>query len=83
MAGQTHQTHTSHASHSHGSHAAGVRHAEAEEHKIARSVYQADKRIREVEVLASGNPRRIRRYFARKWAYKLFGKLMGKTINRL
>jgi hypothetical protein len=35
------------------------------------------------EVLASGNPKRIRRYFFRKWAYKLFGKFMGKTINKI
>jgi hypothetical protein len=35
------------------------------------------------EVLASGNPKRIRRYFFRKFAYKLFGKFMGKTINKL
>ena len=35
------------------------------------------------EVLASGNTKRIRRYFLRKWAYKLFARFMGKTINKL
>jgi hypothetical protein len=84
MSGKTHQTHTTHATHAtHASHATGLRHAEAEEHKVANAARKVDSTIREVEVLSSGNPRRIRRYFARKWAYKLFGKLMGKTINRL
>ena len=33
--------------------------------------------------LASGNEKRIERYFLRKMAYKLFGKFMGKTINKI
>ena len=35
------------------------------------------------EKCASGNPKRIERYFLRKWAYRLFGRFMGKTINRI
>jgi hypothetical protein len=69
------------------SHTSGVgrelKHAASAEHKAARATYEVDRTIRTVEVLASGNPRRIRRYFVRKFAYKLFGKLMGKTLNRL
>ena len=32
---------------------------------------------------AAGNEKRIERYFLRKMAYKLFGKFMGKTINKI
>jgi hypothetical protein len=60
-----------------------LKHAAATEHIVAHTAYEVDRRIREVEVLSSGNPRRIQRYFLRKFAYKMFGKLMGKTINRL
>lgn len=55
----------------------------SEEHKVARAARKMDSMIYEEQVLASGNPKRVERYFARKWAYKLFGKLMGKTINRI
>jgi hypothetical protein len=54
-----------------------------EGHKVARATRKADSTVYMAEVLASGNPRRIRRYFFRKLAYKLFGKFMGKTINKL
>jgi hypothetical protein len=60
-----------------------VKHAAAEEHKAVRTARKVDSKIYEAEVLASGNPKRIERYFFRKWAYKLFGKLMGKTVNRM
>jgi hypothetical protein len=92
MSGKSHTSQTSHASHTgqsthstHSTSAAGreLKHVAATEHKAAHTAYEVDRTIREVEVLASGNPRRIRRYFMRKFAYRLFGKLMGKTINRL
>ena len=60
-----------------------VKHAVAEGHKAAKAVRKVDSSVYMAEVLASGNPRRIRRYFFRKIAYKLFGKFMGKTINKL
>ncbi|MGO8950658.1 MAG: hypothetical protein ACLQUY_24000 [Ktedonobacterales bacterium] len=60
-----------------------VKHALAEEHKVARAAHKADSSIYMAEVVASGNPKRIERYFLRKWAYKLFGKFMGKTVNRI
>lgn len=72
---------------SHHTAAEGIAHelkgVAAEEHKVARGTRKADSTIYMAEVLASGNPRRIRRYFFRKLAYKLFGKFMGKTINKL
>ena len=67
---------TSHAGHE-------VKHLAAEEHKAARVARKVDSKIYMGEVLASGNPKRIERYFLRKWAYKLFARFMGKTINRI
>jgi hypothetical protein len=55
----------------------------ADEHKVAKGVHKVDSSIYMGEVLASGNPKRIERYFFRKLAYKLFGKFMGKTVNRI
>ncbi|HEX6542393.1 MAG TPA: hypothetical protein VF040_11610 [Ktedonobacterales bacterium] len=60
-----------------------LKHAAAHGHKAAKAVRKVDSDIYMAEVLASGNPRRIRRYFFRKFAYKIFGKLMGKTLNKL
>ena len=84
----SHASHTSHSSHStHASHAESLggelSQALSKEHRAVRGASKVDSKIHELEVLTSGNPKRIRRYFARKLAYKLFGKLMGKTINRL
>jgi hypothetical protein len=54
-----------------------------EGHKAARVARKADSLVYETEVLASGNPKRIRRYFFRKIAYKLFGKFMGKAMKHV
>jgi hypothetical protein len=66
---------------SHAGH--GLQHAAAEEHKALKAAHKMDSAIYMAEALSSGNPKRIERYFLRKWAYKLFGRLMGKTINRI
>lgn len=79
--GQTHHSHTTHNTTSDAAHEA--KHLAAEEHKVMRAGRKVDSAVYMGEVLASGNPKRIERYFLRKWAYKLFGKLMGKTINRI
>ena len=82
-----HTSHTSHSSHS--SHTAGsevgheLKHLAADEHKAAHAARKVDSTVYMTEVLSSGNPKRIERYFLRKMAYKLFGKFMGKTINRI
>lgn len=60
-----------------------IKHVAAEEHKAVRTARKVDSKIYEAEALASGNPKRIERYFLRKWAYKLFARFMGKTINRI
>ena len=61
----------------------GVEHAAATGHKVMREAHKVDSAIYEAEALASGNPKRIERYFLRKWAYKLFARFMGKTINKI
>lgn len=61
----------------------GLRHAAAQEHKAMRAAHKVDSTIYMAEALTSGNPKRIERYFLRKLAYRLFGKFMGKTINRI
>lgn len=89
--GEAHHTsHTSHSTHSgHNTHTASgelgheLKHMAAGEHKVAREAHKVDSTVYMAEVLSSGNPKRIERYFLRKMAYKLFGKLMGKTINRI
>lgn len=60
-----------------------LNHVAAQEHKVARAARKVDSSIYEAQVLSSGNPKRIERYFLRKFAYKLFGKFMGKTVNRI
>ncbi len=55
----------------------------ADEHKVAKGVHKVDSTVYMGEVLASGNPKRIERYFIRKIAYKFFGKFMGKTLNKI
>jgi hypothetical protein len=64
-------------------HKTGLEAAAATEHKAARAAHHADSLVYEAEVLASGNPKRIRRYFLRKLAYRLFGRFMAKTVNRM
>jgi len=55
----------------------------ADGHKVAKDVRKVDSAVYMGEVIASGKPRRILRYFVRKMAYKFFAKFMGKTVNRI
>ncbi len=70
-------------SNAHKGAASGLKHAAAQEHNVVREAHKVDSAVYMGEVLASGDPKRIERYFLRKWAYKLFGKFMGKTVNRI
>ena len=70
------ETHTSHAEHE-------ITHLAAQEHKAAKVAHKVDSKIYMGEVLASGDPKRIERYFLRKWLYRMFGKFVGKTVNRI
>jgi hypothetical protein len=60
-----------------------LKHVAADEHKAVRTARKVDSSIYMAEVVASGNPKRIERYFLRKLAYKLFGKFMGKAMKSL
>ena len=60
-----------------------MKHVAAEGHKAAKAVRKVDSSVYMAEVMASGNAKRIRRYWFRKIAYKWFAKLMGKTINKI
>lgn len=60
-----------------------LKHAAAEGHKAAKAVHKVDSTVYMAEVMASGNAKRIRRYWFRKLAYKWFGKFMGKTLNKI
>ena len=60
-----------------------IKHVAVEEHKAVRTARKVDSNIYEAEALASGNPKRIERYFIRKWAYKFFARFMNKTVNRI
>jgi hypothetical protein len=73
----------SHSSQARNGIARELKHVAADEHKAVRGARKVDSSIYMAEVVASGNPKRIERYFLRKIAYKLFGKFMGKTINRI
>jgi hypothetical protein len=55
----------------------------ADGHKVARQARKVDSAVYMGEVIASGNPRRIMRYFIRKIAYKIFGRFMGKTLSKI
>jgi hypothetical protein len=35
------------------------------------------------EVIASGNPKRIERYFLRKWLYKIFARFTNRTLSKV
>ena len=79
--GGSHSSHPAHTATSEAGHE--LKHAAATEHKAVRTARKVDSKIYEAQVLASGNPKRVERYFARKFAYKLFGKFMGKTLNKI
>lgn len=61
----------------------GLRNGLQTEHKVVHEAQVLDHDIRMAQVLSSGNPKRIEKYFLRRLAYKIFAKLMGKTLNRL
>lgn len=55
----------------------------ADGHKIARDVHKVDSGVYMGEVVASGNPKRIERYFLRKLFYKLFAKFTNRTLSKI
>lgn len=79
MSSESHSSTHSHTTHKQS----GAKSIARTEHKVARAAREVDSKVYEAEVLASGNPKRIERYFIRKFAYKLFGKFMGKTLSKI
>lgn len=79
--GSSHSSHSTHTATSEAGHE--LKHAAATEHKAVRAARKVDSKVYEAEVLASGNPKRIERYFVRKFAYRMFGRFMGKTLNKI
>ena len=79
--GQTHHSHSTHTATSEVGHE--LKHVAAQEHKAAKTAHKVDSSIYMAQVIASGNPKRMEKYFLRKIAYKLFAKFMGKTVNRI
>jgi hypothetical protein len=61
----------------------GFERAARAEHKAMRAAHHVDSKLYMAQALASGDPKRIERYFLRRWAYKLFGRFMGKVVNRI
>ena len=55
----------------------------ADGHKVARDVRRADSAVYMGEAVASGNPKRIERYFLRKLFYKLFAKFTNRTLSKV
>ena len=51
--------------------------------KAYRATYEVHRKVRTAEVLTSGNPRLITKYYLRRWAYRVFARFMNKTVNRI
>ncbi len=51
--------------------------------RVERATYEAHRKVRTAEVLASGDPKRIEKYFLRRWAYRMFGRFMNKTMAKI
>ncbi|HEX3273177.1 MAG TPA: hypothetical protein VHR15_21200 [Ktedonobacterales bacterium] len=51
--------------------------------KVSRATYDVHRKVRTAEVLTSGNPRLITKYYIRRWAYRVFARFMNKTVNRI
>ena len=51
--------------------------------KVSRATYDVHRKVRTAEVLTSGNPKLITKYYLRRWAYRVFARFMNKTVNRI
>jgi hypothetical protein len=51
--------------------------------KAARATYEVHRKVRTAEVLTSGDPKEMERYFIRRWAYRLFARFMNKTMAKI
>jgi hypothetical protein len=51
--------------------------------KAARATYDVHRKVRTAEVLTSGDPKLITKYYIRRWAYRVFARFMNKTMAKI
>jgi hypothetical protein len=51
--------------------------------KAYRATYEVHRKVRTAEVLTSGNPKLITKYYIRRWAYRVFARFMNKTMAKI
>jgi hypothetical protein len=51
--------------------------------KAARATYDVHRKVRTAEVLTSGDPKLMEKYFIRRWAYRMFARFMNKTMAKI
>jgi hypothetical protein len=51
--------------------------------KVSRATYDVHRKVRTAEVLTSGDPKKMEKYFIRRWAYRMFARFMNKTMAKI
>jgi hypothetical protein len=51
--------------------------------KVYRATYDVHRKVRTAEVLTSGDPKLITKYYIRRWAYRVFARFMNKTMAKI
>jgi hypothetical protein len=51
--------------------------------KAYRATYDVHRKVRTAEVLTSGDPKLITKYYIRRWAYRVFARFMNKTMAKI
>jgi hypothetical protein len=51
--------------------------------KVERETYEAHRKVHMAEVLTSGDPKRIEKYFIRRWAYRTFNRFMNRVMRHV
>jgi hypothetical protein len=41
------------------------------------------RKVRTAEVLTSGDPKKMEKYFIRRWAYRMFARFMNKAMAKI
>jgi hypothetical protein len=51
--------------------------------KVSRATYDVHRKVRTAEVLTSGDPKKMEKYFIRRWAYRMFARFMNKAMAKI
>jgi hypothetical protein len=51
--------------------------------KVSRATYDVHRKVRTAEVLTSGDPKKMEKYFVRRWAYRMFARFMNKAMAKI